>query len=734
MFNLKNMRNVDPLGLPLSKEYSPPGAIADLHSVIWLMLDRRWLIVSCLVLALIVAAIYLKRAPRVYESSTTVQVELQDAKIINVDQVVSEDTQGQEIFNTVAQRLSGRILLVQALDSNHLLPPEGIIVTNGSATHARDRLISQFAQDVKVSLRHNTRLVDITVKNTDPRLTALLANSLVESYLGQDAQLQQKANENANAFLQQEADRLEKQLETSDQALQDYRRQIGSVSLEQGQDIITPQLQDLSKQLTQSKSDLILASGAYHDSLKMSTNIDDLLAYPQIMADPEVIQIATARANSENNFDVIRKRYREKHPKYILAESTLQALDQQLAATVLKVRARNQERLGLAYQNALTAELGLETQLHITETNAMLLSDSAVRFDVLSRKVQANKALFDAVISSLGETAVAAQITPERIRVIQPAVVPDLPVSPQKKMVLASAVFGGLTVGLGISFLLNTLNTSFRTPEEIEYYLALPVLGILPKLGKSRRKRRGTAAIVDPDSNCAEAIRALRANLLISGRSNERKTYLFTSALPSEGKTFTSINYAASLAQQGLRTLIVDLDLREPMIEKSFIGKTNSMPGMSDYFLGRVGFDGICQPYTEVANLFWISAGGPVPNPAELLTQADFKRFLDESLTNFDRIVIDTSPLLPVSDTLLLADKVQTVVLVVRGCKTPRKAVERSLQLLKNARSPIRGVLLNLLPNRPLSGYNYHGYKYGSGKNGENTFVPDYVKEIAPFR
>ncbi len=460
----------------------------------------------------------------------------------------------------------------------------------------------------------------------------------------------------------------------------------------------------------------------------MSTNIEDILAYPQVAADPDVMQISTGVARLENEFAVVRQRYREKHPKYILAESSLEGLKGQLAATVLKVRARIQESLRIAYQNAVTARQGLETQLHDTETNALQLSDSAVRFNVLTHEVQSDQALFDSVISRLGETAVAAQITPERIRVVQPALVPDVPASPKIKLIFALALFGGLALGLGISFLLYSIDTSFRTVDEVEHYLALPVLGAVPKLPQTKGQENELVAAQDANSAGAEVFRTLRATLSMLGREEDRKIFLFTSSLPGEGKTFTSVNYAVSLAQQGLRTLLIDIDLRRPMVEEFILGKNSRLPGVTDYFLGRKKFDELCQQHKDVAKLFWIPAGSSVPNPSELLLQGDFQQLLKEGLTTYDRIVIDTAPLLPVSDTLLLAGRVQTVVLVVQGCKTSRKAVERSVQLLNNASAPTAGVVLNLLPSRRFSGYyysHYHGYGYGKygKKEAEKTPV-----------
>ncbi len=194
------------------------------------------------------------------------------------------------------------------------------------------------------------------------------------------------------------------------------------------------------------------------------------------------------------------------------------------------------------------------------------------------------------------------------------------------------------------------------------------------------------------------------------GREQDRRTYLFTSSLPSEGKTFTSVNYAVSLSQQGMRTLLIDMDLRRPMLEEFFTGKRSVLPGVTDYFLGQKKFNEICVQHQDIPKLAWIPGGSSVPNPLEMLTQSDFHQLLNEALAQFDRVIIDTPPLLAVSDALILAGGVQTVVLVVQGCKTPRKAVQRSVQLLKQADATLGGVLLNLMPVRFTKGHYYSSH------------------------
>ncbi len=711
------MPNPSPLDLP-PQEPDSPGSISNLDGLIRFLIDKGWLILTCLVLAVIAAAIYVQRATRIYEAVATVQVEQEEQKVVKVEQVRSEDLRTLDMMNTIAQKLCSPALVEQVLQTNNLLPAAGTVVTNAAGKRlTRDDVLASYEDNIKAVLRRNTRLIDISVRNKKPELAARLANSLVQNYLLQEAVSSETTTTSADSFLKREADRLKSKLEDAEQRLADYRKQVGAVSLEQNQDIVTPQLQNLNQLLTQSQANLVQAQGAYQDSLKMGTNVDTLLAYPGVANATEVMSVSSQLADAENQFAILKQRYRRKHPKYIQAQAAVDALKAQLAKAVLKLRTRTQESLRIAYKSALTAEQGLEAQLHTAESNAMQLGDTAVKFNVLTREVAADRAMFDSVINRLNETSVAGQIAPERITVVQPAMAPDKPASPKVALIFALAVFGGLGLGFGISLLLYTLNTSFRTVEDVEHHLGMPVLGAVPKVSASTGGKDNKLVAAEGSTSVgAEVFRSLRTTVSMLGREEDRRICLFTSSLPNEGKTFTSVNYAVSLAQQGLRTLLVDADLRKPSVIGFFLGNGAHLSGITDYFLGRKSFDEICIEHKGVPHLSWMPVGTLVPNPSELLTQSDFRRFLQECLTRFDRIVIDTAPVLPVSDTLLLADKVQTVVLVVQGNKTSCKAVERGLQLLKGAGAPISGIVLNLLPHRRFGGYYYsyyHGYGYG---------------------
>ena len=193
------------------------------------------------------------------------------------------------------------------------------------------------------------------------------------------------------------------------------------------------------------------------------------------------------------------------------------------------------------------------------------------------------------------------------------------------------------------------------------------------------------------------------------GRVEQRRTFLFTSALPQEGKTFCSLNFALCLAQQGLKTLIIDGDLRRPTIDKILMPQAGSKPGVTDYLAGHKEFKEIVQE-TQHPNFHCLVAGTTAPNPAELVAQGHFDALIEEALLHYDRVVVDSAPIHAVSDTLMMLNKVQTVCLVVRTAKTPRKAVARAMALLEKANAPLAGLILNRQRRGKLSGGYYDPY------------------------
>lgn len=674
------------------------------------VVDRIWLLPACAGVLLLAGFWYCHRTTPMYEATATVQVEQEEQRVVKIEQVLKEDLRTQETMNTIVQKLRSQPLLERVLASNGVNTASALLGSSETPGATSQRLAPRLAGMAKATLRRNTRLIDVTVANPDPRLAARLANSIVEQYMIQDSEVRSSSTRGAYSFLKEESERLRKKLEASEQALQAYRESAGSGSMLQAEDIILPQLRELSLRVTQARSDTIRLKAAVEQLQAAGTNVWAIVTNPQIAADPAVIESRSNLAKLENDFALLKQRYKPKHPKYIQAVSQLEDSRRSLSNCVFKAA----ESVRIAYDNALATEKGMEKSFAEAEASALKHSQQAIRYNLLTREAEADRALFANVLNRLKETSLSTDMQPEKIRVVAPAMVPDLPARPNTRLVLAGALLAGLLLGCALALCLGFWDTSFQTVEDAEDFLHLPVLSTILKLRDLRKAASPILPTQGTRAPGAEAFRTLRTSLAMLGREAERRTFLFTSALPQEGKTFSSLNYAASLAAQGFRTLLIDADLRRPSVAK-LLADGEELPGVTDYLLGRKALAEIIRPEVSQENLFWVSAGHMAPNPAELLSQGGFRELVRQALEEFDRVVIDSAPVHAVSDTLLIADCAQTTVLVIRGGSTPRKAAARCAQLLIQAGAVLGGIFLNRLPRGHRRSYGYYGYTYDYG-------------------
>jgi capsular exopolysaccharide synthesis family protein len=503
-------------------------------------------------------------------------------------------------------------------------------------------------------------------------------------------------------------------LEEWENKLQTYKEKTQSVSVEDRQNIVVQRLKELSLRVTEAKSTRIRLESEYAQVQKLGTNAQALLVISAVANDLSVKQIQASITKLEAEFANLKQRYKEKHPKYMQAASELANWQNSLREAILAVP----KVILASLESVRASEQALERTLHEQESFALELSKQQIQYNVIAREVESHRTLYEAVMSRRNETALTKKLPSEdnKIRVVQPAVVPQRPFKPEPAKLMTRGLLAGLVAGILLALGLNALDSSFKTVDQTEEFLAMPVLSVVPQIRDLKPESRTLVVSEDAKSAGAEAFRSLRTALSMLGRAENRRTFLFSSALPQEGKTFCSLNYAASLAQQGLRTVLIDGDLRRPAVEPALTGNSQRGLGVTDYLTGQKKFQEIIQQ-TSLENFSFISAGTTAPNPAELLAQRGIDALIEEALSHYDRVLVDSAPIHAVSDTLLMVNRIQTVCLVVRAYKTPRKAVLRAIQLLQKSRAPIAGIILNRVPRKrgleyyydPYYDYAYHG-------------------------
>jgi succinoglycan biosynthesis transport protein ExoP len=684
----------------------------DFQEIFHLLKEKAWLIVTCIFVTLLLAGGYLMNAKKIYAAHTVIQVETSERKVVNIEEVRRDDLTDVSALKTVEQALSSPTLLLRVV---HVLKPTpdqfGLPERPGNA-YSEAELAAQLGARVQVNVIRGTRLINIEAMSEDKSFPPRVCNAIVSEYVRNNLEQRAAITKEAGTFLLDQAQELKAKLRQSEQDLQDYKEKNQAVSLDQSQNIVVEELKVLNGKLTAAKGERLKLESDYAQAQKLATQTpDDLLKIGSIANAQGVLDQKRKVSDQEAAIASLSQRYLPKHPKYIQAQSQLQELKESLNRTAVRAA----ESLGNSLEAARETEGKLEQALREQEQKALELNKMSISYNVLSREVETDKTLYNSVLARLKETDVTKGLSQEQFRLIEAPVASDTPIKPRKNLIIAGALLAGLFLGLVLIFGLNAFDSSLKTVDRAEKALALPAVGAVPKAAKDAGSDLIT--LQEPHGAVAEAFRTLRTSMSLLGKESDRRSFLFTSAIPGEGKSFCSINYAVALAQQGLRTLLIDADLRLPTIGKRLF-EDQPHPGTSDVLAALTPLDQAVRP-AKVENLFVMTAGNRAPNPAELLSGGSFGDLVQKALTKYDRVVIDSAPVNAVADSLLLVRHVQSVCLVVHAAKTPRKAVQRACQKLAEAGGKPVGFILNRLPAHGGVGYYYH---YSAGEYGKGVY------------
>ena len=695
---------MEPRETQVSSSYS--AGVLDISRVLHIMLRRFWLVALCLLLTLGSGVAYLLLATKIYTATTTVRVEQTAQRAITFrDDSGEEDYRSAEVLKTFEQVLGSGSLLLRVAKVNHLPGTPGFQPKEpGGPPLSESEIIRRMAGKVTVELRRATRLIDIAVDDRDPVLACQLARSIVEEYRNQAFEQNLDVAHGTNNFLLGEEKRLKANLEASEGALAKYRAENQAVSLEDKQNIVVEKLKGFNQQAADAKGKRLALEGDVNKLEALGAkNPEQLLSLASIATVPEVVDLRRQINEKEAQFAAIKQRYMYKHIKYIEAESNLQKLHSALDAEILKAA----DQVKRTYQGLASTEEKLGAALHEQEAVALHLDTMAIPYASLQRQVDSDRGLYESVLARMKETGMN-QNSPYDIRVVESPLVPGHPSKPSRLKVLAAALAAGLLLSGGAIFLLELFNHSLQTVDQAEQALGLPLLATVPEW---KRLRHGTASAqgVATEAPQREAFRTLRTTLATLAQKSEVRSFLFTSAVPSEGKSFCSLNFAVSLAEQGSQTLLINADLRRIYPFNDTLQHKGDV-GLSECLAGTVPLAQAVFP-TKVPGLFFCPAGKQTDSPANLLHGERFAEVLRGALQVFDRVVIDTPPLNAVSDCLLLAPHVDSVCLVVRALSTPVKAVWRAGRMLTMAGVTPVGFVLNRLPIG--IGAKYTHYYYG---------------------
>jgi capsular exopolysaccharide synthesis family protein len=645
-------------------------------------------------------------------------------------------------------------------------------VSGPSFTPLEEALGGAISQMVTPVIRRGTRLIDLYVKNRDPAMAQRLAEAVGREYIRSSIEQRASFSQDTLRYLLEEEERLKKNLQKSESAVAEYKAktpdalQLGGSATATGSQAgagstaprggVEDKLQELSNKLSTARAERIKLEAELAQVAGAGQNVEALLAIQSIATAQPVVDRRRDLAQAEAFLAALSQRYKEKHPKMMAARAALEQAQDALGLAVLGQPAVMKNGL----DQTRTTEASLESASREQEKAALALNKAAIPYQELARQAETDRALYESVLRQIKDTNLTKDVKTTAVTVSEHSPLARLPVSPQPAKAIALGLLAGLAAGIAFVYGAEMLDRSVKTVDQAEAATGLPVLAAIPettngakKHGKRRKPAPMRAAsyrlVADaPDSPIAEAFRNLRAALSLLGPEANRKILLFTSALPSEGKSFASANCALAMAQQGQRVLLIDGDLRRPTLHKIFrVSSAQSENGESlgivDYLVGESDLARAARPVsgpeidvvsnTIPANghlpiamkgqLDLLAGGRRAPNPAEILSGARFAELLAEAVRLYDRVVVDSAPVLAVSDTLLMTPFVQTVCIVLQAKKTPRNVVHRAIGLLTTAGGRPAGLVLNRLQTARGAGYYYH---YASPGYGEGSYADYY--------
>lgn len=662
---------------------------------------------------------YLDRARPVYQSTAMLEVAAPGDGQDNS----SDDLGASGILQTIQLKIASQAVLLRVIKDNHLaddpdfVPPRGEggggFLSLIGADHFSDlgnrkdipphpqpysdvELVRLMAAKTSVNLVRGSRLISVTVEDHDPQKAKQLADSVVNEFFQESMQERAKNLAATRELLLAEAKRDSDQLTASEEKLQAYRDKYDAVSLEEQQNIVVDRLRELNQQVTAAENTrLTMAPQAEQIQHSANSDPEKLLGLPGIGDLPEIVDLRRQIALQEAQVATLSKRYGPLHPTMIQARSELANLRESLHSSIRKAAGRIMQ----AYASAQATEDALKQSLAEQEKASLELDRIAIPYHTLEREVEANSSMYQKVLAELKTVDVNhSLISPNNadgvdIREIAHPLVPTQPARPRRKLLLALAVIVGLCLGCGSALIVRAMDNTVSSVDVAESFLGLSVLATVP-LSRHRRMTTQPVVVKYPASAQAEAFRSLRTSLSLLPDEEEQKVILFTSAVPGEGKSYCSLNMAAALAQQGFQTLLIDGDLRRPGLQRLLVD-WNEKPGLTDCLRRPELFPQAVHP-TAIQNLFCLGDRKHSHIGAELVGQAGLSELLQLARTNFDRVVIDTAPLMAVSDTLYIAKKVSTICLVVHAGHTPRRLVRRALKLLDDVtKRNVAGVVLN---------------------------------------
>lgn len=744
-----------------------------------------WLILGLTLIVTSLAALYASRQPDMYLAQSRVQVDLENNPASGLGKggtiIISSPTNDPSYFNTQLQVLTGSGLLrrvVRTLDLEHnesftkpkgtgdkstwqnlirivgmgQTPPDAAkdkeadaVPVTTTVAPAADHLDIAEARRLEPLVRRlqaglsvdpvketrtssytkDTRLIDIRFSGTDPQLAAKVVNAVADTFVLSNLERKTETTASTGDFLQKRVAELQSEIRNGEERLLNFVKNNSILPVEGNANTVVERLTTLNKQLLEAEDERKNAEAAYRTA--MTPGAASSLAEDSKDGNKQIADTRAKLAALKEKREQLLINSTEEWPEVKLVTQQISTLEKQLSEVSTRATTTLTTNLETRYRQALAREQTLRRDFEKQRGEAINQGTAGIGYRIVQQEIETNRGLLEGLLQKSKESDVVIAGTSNNIFVVDYALSPGAPIGPQRARSVIMALFLGLVGSIGLAIFLEYLNDSVRSTEDVDRFLRLPTMGVIPIAHGAVRRRffpggnalqRLSNGDTSPEllvnaerhSSLAESYRHLRTSVLLSRAGSAPKTMLVTSSLPAEGKTTTAVNTAISLAQTGANVLVIDADMRRPRLHSIFgLGNTRGLSTVLSSELSEVEVLALIDK-DEESGLYVLTSGAIPPNPAELLGSEQMRELLKILGTTFSHIVIDTPPVGSFTDGVLAATLVDGVLLVVNSGKTSRKIVRRTHQILQDVGARIFGVVLNNVNLRDHDYYYYQSY------------------------
>jgi polysaccharide biosynthesis transport protein len=705
----------------------------------WRTIRKRWpFVVLSIIVATVVAFVYTFRQPKIYEATCQVIIETMAPQVLPGSKDVVELGTGtfwsnKEFYETqfriiqsssVGLRTAEKLGLQYDPDYAGIAGPKGDQVALGRA----------LAAQITVKPLKDSRVAHIVVSDRKPQRAALIANTVADTYIEYNLDYKLEGARSAMAWLAEQESDLKRQVEDSEIKLYRFKkdRNLLAVSLDDKQSMLSQNLSNVNTKLTDLHIKILeldakrrMIQSARNDILEQET-------LPEIREKDSIKSLRDSFMQYSKEYADLSSKYGPEHPR-------MKALSGQMAV----VRQTYEKEMDAvlttfekSYKTLVDNERALKTLMESQKKEAIELSKIEVDYKPLQRSSEQNVKMYGLIAARQKEIDITGPMKTNNVRVLERAIVPGAPVRPKPVQNLLLGLLLGLGTGIALAFVIEALDNTLKTQSDVEQFLGVPVLGLVPMIGTSATqeatqsgdnlRERDLGVFLDPKSVAAECCRSIRTNILFMSPDRPLRTMVVTSPSPQEGKTTTAINLGVTMAEAGGRVLLVDTDMRRPRLHRSF-GVPNQT-GISTLIVGKCSLEDAVKR-TDVPNLDVLTCGPVPPNPSELLHTDRFGVVLADLAARYDRIILDSPPTSAVTDPAVLGNLADGVVLVIKAGETTRESAMHARRQLVAAKARLFGVVVNAIDfSNPAYGYEYYyrnyyryGYTYGTAPDQKPT-------------